>query len=141
MDIFIFLSTITLEHLWESFVGESHWPITKMFDISYRIYTVFALRICNSNVHPLRSIFMITYSLGKCNNRMWLEKNVVFNKKADPSSLGNIFKLYDCITVRDTERSLQMVPQTLISLKCHGMWLVPAALMSLNILFSTPCYF
>ena len=44
MDIFIFLSAIILEHLWESLVGESYWPFNKMFEISYRICAVFCFK-------------------------------------------------------------------------------------------------
>ena len=48
---------------------------------------------------------------------------VVFNKKAGPFSLGDIFKLCGWITARGRETSFQMALQTLISPKCHGTWL------------------
>lgn len=123
MDVFIFLSII-LEHLWESLVGDSYWPFDKMFEISYRIYIVFCFKILQFKCSPFEVCLcddIFSWQMPKA--YVTGEKNVVFNKKAEPFSLGNIFKLYDWIIGKDRERSSQMVPQTLISLKCHGMWL------------------
>lgn len=69
------------------------------------------------------SIFMMTHSLSKWNEHMWLEKRNFLIKKTWSFLSGWYSQAVWLNNSKGQGTSFQMAPHTLISLKCHRMWL------------------